>query len=135
MRGNLSKCKLFLFKKQTGFAVQAAVNMPPDTTVATVGGKILTKPTKYTVRLAPDIHLHMKDDGGAADSIFTRLNHSFDPNLLAIPNPEEECITFRTLKAIQAGDELTFDYTSTEDSTFAAPFVDLETGIELGHGK
>jgi hypothetical protein len=110
----------------------AAVDMPADTKIAKVGGKIVTKPTKYTIRLAPKVHLNMTDGGGSDDSIFTRLNHSFNPNLLAKPNPEEECITFKTLRTIKAGEQLTFDYTTTEDSTFAEPFVDLETGVAVG---
>ena len=110
----------------------AAVSIPPDTEIATVGGTILTKPTKHTVRLATKVHLHMTDGGGAADSVFTRLNHSFNPNVLARPNPQKECITFRALRAIDAGEELTFDYTSTEDSVFASPFVDIETGMKVG---
>ena len=48
------------------------------------------------------------------------------------PNPQKECITFRALRAIDAGEELTFDYTSTEDSVFASPFVDIETGMKVG---
>ena len=110
----------------------SAVDMPSNTTIATVGGTILTEATKYTVRLAPEVHLHMKDDGGSDDSIFTRLNHSFNPNLKALPDPERECITFKTIRNIQAGEQLTFDYTTTEGTTFAEPFVDLESGIKVG---
>ena len=74
----------------------------------------------------------MKDDGGSDDSIFTRLNHSFNPNLKAIPDPERECITFKTVRNIQAGEQLTLDYTTTEGTTFAGTFCRLETGIKVG---
>ena len=110
----------------------AAVDMPANTLIAKVGGTILTEPNKYTVRLAPKVHLLMTDGSGSKDSIFTRLNHSFTPNLRATPKPEEEMIVFKTLRAIAAGEPLHFDYTTTEDTVLAAPFVDLETGRSVG---
>ena len=86
----------------------------------------------HTVRLAPKVHLEMTDGGGSEESIFTRLNHSFTPNLRATPKPEQECVVFKTLRMIKAGEPLNFDYTSTEDSNLAAPFIDGETGEWVG---
>jgi hypothetical protein len=110
--------------------LSAAIDIPDATVVARVGGDILCKPTKHTIRLAPQVHLHMRD--GSASSVFTRLNHSFSPNLRATPFPREECIEFTALRKIHAGEPLTFDYTTTEDSVFATPFVDLSTGARVG---
>jgi ribulose-5-phosphate 4-epimerase/fuculose-1-phosphate aldolase len=110
----------------------AAVDMPANTKIAIVGGNIVCEPTMHTVRLAPKVHLEMTDGGGSEESIFTRLNHSFTPNLRATPKPEQECVVFKTLRMIKAGEPLNFDYTSTEDSNLAAPFIDGETGEWVG---
>ncbi len=53
------------------------------------------------------------------------INHSFEPNC-AIDGQE-----VLTIKRVESGDELTFDYTSNEDD-ISAPFVDAVTGKWVG---
>ena len=110
--------------------LSAAIDIPPSTIIARVGGDISCNPTMHTIRLASQVHLNMKD--GATDSVFTRLNHSANPNLRATPKPEEKIVEFQSLRKIHAGEPLSFDYTTTEDSVLAAPFVDAETGTPIG---
>lgn len=65
-------------------------------------------------------------------SVFTRINHSFSPNLRCTPMPETEQVEFRALRRIAKGEPLSFDYTTTEEPILATPFVDFETGKPVG---
>ena len=62
-------------------------------------------------------------------------NHSFNPNMMVEVLPDEECVVFKALRNIDAGETLSFDYTSTEEAVLAAPFVDVATGKEVGYRK
>ena len=110
----------------------AAVNIPGETVLAKVGGVVYPEPTKYTIRLANNRHVHMDDGGGSDDSVFGRINHSFSPNVRAVPLPDEECVAFVALRLIKQGESLSFDYTTTEERAFAAPFTDVITGERVG---
>eukprot|EP00939_MAST-03C_sp_MAST-3C-sp1_P003889 g3889.t1 len=109
----------------------ASQDLAPNLAIARVGGRIVPQPTKYTIRLANHKHLHMKD-GGSSDSVFSFINHSFRPNVRCIPVPADGYVIFETLRRISKGEPLSFDYTSTEEPVFAAPFVDLESGKSVG---
>lgn len=112
----------------------AACDLPASTILARVGGTIVTDPTKYTIRLANQRHLNMEDGGGLSGSVFGYINHSFSPNVRCIPDPQRERVVFETLSYVRRGEPLSFDYTTTEADAFAAPFVDIETGREVGSG-
>ena len=68
-------------------------------------------------------------------SVFSYINHSFRPNVRCIPDPDGESVVFETLRRIESGESLSFDYTSTEEPLFAEPFVDIETGHPVGMDK
>lgn len=110
----------------------AACDLAPSMTIARVGGRIFPSPSKYTIRLANNMHLHMHDGGGSNDSVFSFINHSFSPNVRCIPLPNECAVAFETLRHVKKGESLSFDYTTTEEPSFAAPFVDIETGKSVG---
>ena len=74
----------------------------------------------------------MEDSLGSSEFVFYGLNHSFDPNLKCTPYPEDECVVFETLRKVRANEPLCFDYTTTEESKLANPFVDLVTGEKVG---
>eukprot|EP00041_Stephanoeca_diplocostata_P005477 m.62504 g.62504 ORF g.62504 m.62504 type:complete len:432 (+) comp15808_c0_seq1:132-1427(+) len=113
--------------------VVAASDLAPETVIGLVGGRVFPDPTKYTIRLATNRHLHMSDGhGSSGTSVFTRINHSFTPNLRCTPMPESEQVEFRALRRIAKGEPLSFDYTTTEEPLLASPFVDLETGKPVG---
>ena len=134
----------------------AARDLAPNTVIARVGGCIVPESNKYTIRLANNRHLLMSDVrvntrqsftptltphsnvqvpssvNRQVPSVFSYINHSFEPNVRCIPDPEGECVVFETLRRIESGESLSFDYTSTEEPLFAAPFVDIETGRPVG---
>ena len=106
--------------------IVADVDIWPSTLIARVGGTLSVQPSKYTIRLANGRHLDV------SDSVFSRLNHSFDPNVRVIPLVDEACVVIEALKHISVGDPLCFDYTTTEEPVLAEPFVDIETGKMVG---
>ena len=114
----------------------AARDLAPNTTIARVGGCVVPESNKYTIRLANNRHLLMSDVPSSVNrqvpSVFSYINHSFRPNVRCIPDPEGECVVFETLRKIESGESLSFDYTSTEEPLFAEPFVDIETGRPVG---
>ena len=76
--------------------------------VLTLSGEVLNRPTKYSVHIGNGEHI--EDDG-----VGINMNHSFTPTT---------CIQGRNVVAlvdIVAGDEITFDYNSTE-LEMTAPF-------------
>ena len=117
----------------------AARDLAPNTTIARVGGCVVPESNKYTIRLANNRHLLMSDVPNSVNrqvpSVFSYINHSFRPNVRCIPDPNGECVVFETLRRIESGESLSFDYTSTEEPLFAEPFVDIETGRPVGMDK
>ena len=110
----------------------AANDIPPRTVIAQPTGRVVHKATKYSIRLSNFRHLLMDDGDGSNNSVFQRINHSFTPNCIAIPDDKDDKVVFETLRMIERGEPLSFDYTSTESEQFAAPFVDVETGRDVG---
>jgi SET domain-containing protein len=74
----------------------------------------------------------MKDEKDGSDSVWMRSNHSFDPNCCVTPQVATETVVWTAEKDIFPDDMLTFDYTTTEESVLASPFVDFDTGIAVG---
>ena len=71
-------------------------------------------------------------DDGTGDSVWARVNRSFDPNCAVEVRPDDDCVVFKALRHIEEGESLSFDYTSTEEAVFAAPFIDFDTGRPVG---
>ena len=91
-----------------------------DAVIFRLKGTITKTPTKYTIQLGNKQHLSFpairkpKDD---IDYCWQYLNHCCEPN--GYMNTTER--TFRALRDIAAGEEITFNYLTTE-SKMAAPF-------------
>jgi hypothetical protein len=91
-----------------------------DSIIFRLKGSISKTPTKYTIQLANNQHLSFpairkpEDD---LDYCWQYLNHCCEPN--GYMNTTER--TFRALRDIAAGEEITFNYLTTE-SEMAVPF-------------
>lgn len=83
-----------------------------DTEIYKLVGDIVNKPTRTSIEIGPDIHI--EDDKGRF------MNHSFDPSC-KIHNG-----FIYSIKDLEIGDELTFNYNSSETS-MSCPFVDTKT--------
>jgi hypothetical protein len=101
-------------------AVYAKQAIRQDSVIFYLKGNISTRPSKYTIQLGTDQHLNPpvtrkpKDD---LDYSWQYLNHCCAPN--GYINMRER--TFRALRDIAPGEEVTFNYLTTE-SEMAAPF-------------
>lgn len=84
-------------------------------------GECMDEPDRYSIQIDEDTHI--------LDEMGKFMNHSFEPNCSI---KEYEVIA---LKDIKEGDELTFDYNTTERK-MAFPFQDIETNREVkGHNN
>ena len=79
-------------------------------------GEVFENPTKYTVKVGPRDHI--------MDPVARYMNHSCTPTC-AIDGLE-----ITALQDLAAGDEVTFDYTSTEED-FVSQFGCNECGLLL----
>lgn len=83
-------------------------------------GTVSTQPTKYTVELGSQRHLTLPATRETSDDLaycWQYLNHNCEPN--AYLNTAE--LTFRALRNIERGEEISFNYLTTE-SKMAVPF-------------
>ena len=79
----------------------AARDIPPRTKIASPSGKVLHEANKFTIRLSNYRHLLMCDGDGTNNSIFQRINHSFNPNVKCTPIDSEDRVSSETLKLIR----------------------------------
>lgn len=99
------------------FAKQAFVE---DAVIFYLKGRVSTRPTKYSIQLDSDKHLDfplVRKQNDDLDYSWQFLNHSCDPN--GYMNIAE--YAFRALRNISKGEEITFNYLTTE-SELATPF-------------
>lgn len=80
----------------------------PGDRVVRVEGEVVPKPTRWTVQVAPGVHVDAK-----APLAF--MNHHCRPNCQVVG------YEVRALSPIRSGDELTFDYNASEEE-LAEPF-------------
>lgn len=99
------------------FAVVARVDIKKETCVLAVDGPTVDRPTRYTVQVGVDMHVDAEADPktGRAHPIWRFLNHA------CAPNTRLEGRSLVATKRIRAGEEITFDYETTEWD-MAAPF-------------
>lgn len=91
-----------------------------DSVIFYLRGNISTRPSKYTIQLGAGRHLfpsRRKARGDEFDYCWQYLNHSCEPN--GYINTIER--TFRALRDIALGEQITFNYLTTE-SEMAVPF-------------
>ncbi len=109
-------------KNKEGFkGIFAKENIGKDSVIFFLKGKITRRPTKYTIQIGSNRHLAcpaIRQTHDEPDYCWLYLNHNCDPN--GYINADE--LAFRALRDIAAGDEITFNYLTTE-SELAAPFT------------
>lgn len=90
----------------------ASRNYKKNSLIKKLQGKILKKPTKFTIEIGPSKHI--------LDKYGIYMNHSFNPN----------CKIFNqsiiSIKNIKKGDELTFNY-NTNETKMSNPFKNKNT--------
>lgn len=99
-------------------AAIAAVDFALGDTVVAITGREVMVPTRYTLQVSATVHLDAEPQPGAIGGYpaWRFLNHGCDPNVVLRGR------TFVARQPIRCGDELTFDYESTEWD-MATPFV------------
>lgn len=60
---------------------------------------------------------YWKEDYAIALGVGSLFNHSYTPNSLYTTNMDDKTVDFRTLKDIQAGEEITVNYNGSPDDT------------------
>ena len=102
-----------------GAALYATRDLARGERILTIGGRVQRSPTRYSIQI--DVGRHVEADGDLPDDEmrvrhpWRFLNHSCDP----VARIEGDALYARA--AIRAGDEITFDYTTTE-ADMAEPF-------------
>jgi hypothetical protein len=93
-----------------GEGVFTTVTVPKGETLFEMSGEILDHPTRTSIQVGKNKHIE--------DDIGIHINHSCAPN--AKINRRKR--TFISLRTIEAGEEITFDYNQNED-LMASPFI------------
>lgn len=92
------------FDDRVGEGVVALTEFEAGAIVFAFTGFVVAAPTKYTLQVTPDLHLH--------DPYFMgKVLHHCDPNCTVDMSRR----TFVALRPIRAGDAVTMDYGETED--------------------
>jgi hypothetical protein len=89
--------------------------IPEGKILFTIHGPIVSEPTKYTFQVGPSSHIDpITDDNNPGFGHYT--NHSCDPSgaLRIIQDGARRKIEMVALRALQPGNEITFDYATTE---------------------
>ncbi|HEX8844620.1 MAG TPA: SET domain-containing protein-lysine N-methyltransferase [Pyrinomonadaceae bacterium] len=100
--------------------VYAKVEIAADSVLIELRGVISTQPDRYSIQLGENRHLNTPAEettGTYSDFPWKYLNHSCEPN--GYVNCAD--LTFRALREIGRGEELTFNYLTTEYE-MASPF-------------
>ena len=82
-------------------------------------GVTSTEPSTYSIQIGKDLHILF-------ESTIRYMNHSFKPSTTILVTDNR--INVIAVRDLSSGEEITFDYTTTEAS-MATPFIDHETGI------
>jgi len=105
-----------------GAALFATRDIAAGTTILHIEGRLQQHPTRYSIQLGDAEHIEadgsLPDDEMRVRHPWRFLNHSCDPNA---------CVEGRMLLALRpiaCGEQITFDYTTTEAS-MAEPFACL----------
>lgn len=96
--------------------ILAQVPIAKNEMIVNVHGKLSSLPDKYSIQVGDGKHitpLDLEDE----DSLWAFTNHSCEPN--AFFDLEE--MSFKALKNIKEGEEITYDYETTEE-TISNPF-------------
>lgn len=106
-----------------GFGVKAVAFRDVDRGVVIFRekGEIIPSPSMHSIQVGVDRHCQIDGEGRFAA-------HSFSPNCAVVISPLETTpIKFVALRSIQKGEELSFNYTTTEWELENGGFVDATT--------
>jgi hypothetical protein len=99
--------------------VIAEQNIPADEIVLKIEGIIKSLPNKYTIQVGTNKHIEScSSDHADIRSTWRFINHSCKPNC----SVDISGMNVIALRNIQTGEEITFDYNTTE-SEIVAPFL------------
>ncbi len=121
MSGHTMEHKSIAVAEGTGhFEVIALRSFTPGEILFRIEGKRAAHPTRFTVQIDEGVHIDL-DDGIDIDKIRYRyywrfMNHS------CVPNTYIRNLEVVALKLISSGEQITFNYNTTEFD-MAAPFV------------
>ena len=110
-----------------GYGVKAValVDVAEHSVIFRESGEIYSQPSMHSIQIGVASHCQIDGEGR-----FTA--HSFSPNLAVVVSPREpEPIKFVALRAIIKGEELSFDYTTTEWELEDGGFVDATTNTPV----
>ena len=98
-------------------AVLANADIERGEVVLQVSGREVDAPTRYTLQVGRGLHVEAQQDGDGPDGypVWRFMNHGCEPNV-ALRGRD-----FVALRAIRTGEEVTFDYDTTEWD-MASPF-------------
>ena len=122
-KSNFSNSHIVVQNLGYGLGVFATQNFAPGEPIVVLESKFRASSTQYSIQI--DVKKHLDTEG----SIAAFLNHSCHPNARFMP----ESLTFVALQPIKEGDEITFNYLSTEWD-MAVPF-ECKCGSKLCKGK
>ena len=113
-------------------ALFARVAIPAGEMLSTLPGVVRPHPSRHSVQVGRDVHVEAPGPNDATVPsrwCWKFLNHSCEPSGLVSVQPQPSYVTARDL---ERGEELTFDYLTTEWD-LAEPFA-CECGSSRCHG-
>lgn len=96
----------------------AATHVAAGKVLLELRGVLRPSPSRYSLQLSEDVHLDVGEGLPPEQQRWMYLNHSCDPNAAV----DVETRTLVALRDLQPGEEITFDYDTTEWA-MAEPFV------------
>lgn len=117
--GSAERCLARVAGEDGNWRVVAAERIGAGRVVLRLDGRVVARPSKYSVQIGADSHLVPWDalgSPGATSAIWPYLNHSCDPNAIV----DGRLLISR--REIAEGESITFDYNSTEYD-IATPFA------------
>lgn len=102
-----------------GAGVFATRDIAPGARVLAIEGRLQSHPTRYSIQLGPSMHIEASGEPSSAEMRLRHpwrfLNHSCEPNARVQGH------SLLARRPIRAGEQVTFDYTTTE-VLMAEPF-------------
>ena len=98
-------------------SLRAAVDIEPDTILFPLTGNVVAAPSRHSIQISQDRHLLPKP-GLEREYLWQYMNHACDPNVAV----DLAGMRFVSRRAIRVGEELAFNYNTTEWD-MAEPFV------------
>lgn len=123
-------CRITVVRHAGHYRLVVSEGLAPGTRICAINGTRATQPTRWTIQVGDRVHIEA-DPTATLDTQIDRfpwrfLNHSCDPNTRIVRR------NVIAVRSIRAGEELTFNYNTTE-SSLASPFT-CHCGSLVCHG-